>query len=669
MGDTSEGADSRRLASRDHAVALLAAALIIVMAGFSVQRSRHLEVERRAAADEAVLARVVAGVGVDVERGLRGVASVAADLPTDGLGALRGPTVMASVPGATDVGFVPDERDSPGRAGPPLLSTDDRAVPGVAAALDRARDSGDPQLAATLELDDGLRAPLVAPVYASGTEPGGPDTSAERRARLTGWVVAPLDLAALVAVHTPPGSVSAIDDDGSVVGSASSETGLPDHVLAVEGRSLLIRAGSASAVGWSAPTIGLAVGGALAALAAAGLVVSVTRRLRRSETEALRRGDQVRLIGDVAPVVQQSLELAEVLPAVAVQLSDHFGLVGVSLSTGTSPAGRTELFSMGEAPQSGVKAVLHPPDDLAAGTTLALALQRGGRSVAVLQIVAGRALDTSELESLRALSELVTAAMVNASLYASQQEALRRLRELDGLKTVFLGTASHELRTPATAIAGFASLLTASWDRFSDEQRRSFAERIAANARSLSAVVQDLLDFSLLDHGSLVMAMQPLDLGPFVESVVDRLGPMFVNHTITCTTAAAPPVAADPNGLERIVTNLLTNAVKFSPASSTISVTVAPAGEGAVLVVCDEGPGVPAAERQQVFARFFRGSGEAVVQTRGVGIGLSVVAELVDRMHGEVSVDDAPGGGARFTVRLPGVDAPADQEEHDASTA
>jgi signal transduction histidine kinase len=669
MGDTSEGADGRRLAPRDHAVALLAAALIIVMTGFSVQRSRHLEVERRAAADESVLASVVAGVGVDVERGLRAVASMAADLPTHGLGALRGPTVLASVPGATDIGFVPDERDLAGSAGPPLLSTDDRAVPGVAAALDRARDSGDPQLAATIELDGALRAPLVAPVYAPGTEPGGPDTSAERRARLTGWVVAPLDLAAIVAVHTPTGSVSAIDDDGSVVGSASSESGLPDHGLAVEGRSLLVRAGSPSDVGWSAPTIGLAVGGALVALAAAALVLSVTRRLRRSETDALRRGDQVRLIGEVAPVVQQSLELAEVLPAVAVQLSDHFGLTGVSLSTGTGHAGGTELFSMGEVPEREVKAVLRPPDELAAGSTLALALQRGGRSVAVLQIVAGRDLDTSELESLRALSELVTAAMVNASLYASQQEALRRLRELDGLKTVFLGTASHELRTPATAIAGFASLLTASWDRFSEEQRRSFAERIGANARSLSAVVQDLLDFSLLDHGSLVMAIQPLELGPFVESVVDRLSPVFVNHTITCTTSAAPLVAGDPNGLERIVTNLLTNAVKFSPASSTISVTVAPAGEGAALVVCDEGPGVPADEREQVFARFFRGSGKAVVQTRGVGIGLSVVAELVDRMRGEVAVDDAPGGGARFTVRLPGVDSPADQEEHDASTA
>ena len=126
------------------------------------------------------------------------------------------------------------------------------------------------------------------------------------------------------------------------------------------------------------------------------------------------RAAQVRLIGEVAPLVQQSLELAEVLPSVAVQLSDHFELAGVALSTGTSRGGQTELFSMGVDPDASVKPVLQPPDQLAAGETLRLALQRGGRSVALLQVVAGRDLDAGELESLRALSELVTAALVNA---------------------------------------------------------------------------------------------------------------------------------------------------------------------------------------------------------------------------------------------------------------
>jgi signal transduction histidine kinase len=259
---------------------------------------------------------------------------------------------------------------------------------------------------------------------------------------------------------------------------------------------------------------------------------------------------------------------------------------------------------------------------------------------------------------------------VNAQLYASQQEALARLRELDGLKTVFLGTASHELRTPATAIAGFAGLLTSSWDRFSEEQRVDFVGRIAANARSLSTVVQDLLDFSLLDRGTLSVSLQPLDVGEVVSGVVDRLGPAFTEHEVEASIEPTPPVAADRGGLERVTTNLLTNAVKFSPPDTTIRVAVHRGDDGDVVIeVCDQGPGVPAEERERVFTRFYRGSGDAVLQTRGVGIGLSVVSEFVARMRGSVSVDDAPGGGARFTVRLPVAAVDLLEEVADATTS
>ncbi|MGH9085951.1 MAG: sensor histidine kinase, partial [Acidimicrobiales bacterium] len=206
-----------------------------------------------------------------------------------------------------------------------------------------------------------------------------------------------------------------------------------------------------------------------------------------------------------------------------------------------------------------------------------------------------------------------------------------------------------------TAITGFASLLTASWDRFDEQQRRDFVDRIGANARSLSAVVQDLLDFSLLDKGTLAVNVEEIDLPALVGSVVDRLAPMFTEHEVDFSATEAPRIAGDVNGIERIVTNLLTNAVKFSPAGTTITVTAGPSegGYAAEVVVADQGPGVPPEDRQRIFTRFYRGSGEAVVQTRGVGIGLSVVAEFVARLRGEVALDDAPGGGARFTVRLP----------------
>lgn len=672
MGQTSGAGERRRPTARAVASGALAAAAVLALTVVGVQRSHRVDVERRATADTQALAGVSSGVGADLERGLRGVAAAATAVPTQGLGAASFQAVAASVPGSTAVGFVPRTGSLPETAGPPVLSSEDRADEAVAALLDRARDTGEPQMGATIDLGDGPRTPLVAPVYDVTEAPGPPRTSADRRARLAGWVVAPIDLGAVVEARTPDGIVAAIEGDGVAYEGSSvvDAAGLPEQVLSIEGRTLRVRAGAPGDVGYAAATMALAVGGAVLAVIAATAVLAGAARVRSLRSEAGRRREQVRLIGEVAPLVQQSLELADVLPAVAVQLSDHFGLAGVALSTGAGRASQTELFSLGAAPAPTAAAVLQPPRQLAAGETLTLALQRGGRSVALLQIVAGRSLDRTELESLRALTELVTAAMVNASLYASQQEAMHRLRELDGLKTVFLGTASHELRTPATAIAGFASLLASRWEQFPEEQRRDFAGRIAANARSLSAVVQDLLDFSLFDRGGMAVSLEPVDLGALSESVVHRLEPVFTDHEIVCTTSPAPPVAGDGNGLERVVTNLLTNAVKFSPPGSTISVSVGASGAGAALVVSDQGPGVPIDEREQVFTRFYRGTGEAVVQTRGVGIGLSVVAEFVARMRGEVTVDDAPGGGARFTVRLPAfVETLEEQEMEHAPTA
>jgi len=649
-------------------VALLATLAVLLPTVVAIRWIDRAEA-RDAAKDAEEAAGVVAtGVGVDLGRDLRGVSLAAVNFPALGLGALAGgPPAVA--PGATAVGFVPVTGSLPAELGPPLISAEDREQPVVATALNRARDSGAPVLSAPLQDGDGSRTFLVAATYAPGATPGPPFTSTDRRARHTGWVVATLDVMAMGAAHEPEGTSVDVEDTSTAdLPAARADEATQEQVVDVGDRRFLVEAqvDADSGLSWDMVLVGL-LGVLLAGVLVAMLLVT-RRRQRVAERMAGARAAQVRLIGEVAPLVQQSLELAEVLPSVAVQLSDHFALAGIALSTGSSRGAQTELFSLGANPDDDVKPALQPPERLAAGETLRLALQRGGRSVALLQVVAGRDLDAEELESLRALSELITAALVNAQLYASQQEALARLRELDGLKTVFLGTASHELRTPATAIAGFAGLLTSSWDRFTEEQRLDFVGRIAANARSLSTVVQDLLDFSLLDRGTLSVSLVPLDVGEVVSGVVDRLGPAFAEHEVEHEIEPTPPVHGDRGGLERVTTNLLTNAVKFSPPGTTIRVAVRAADRDVVIEVCDQGPGVPPDERERVFTRFYRGSGDVVLQTRGVGIGLSVVSEFVARMRGSVSVDDAPGGGARFTVRLPAATTQILEEVADATT-
>jgi signal transduction histidine kinase len=630
------------------------ALVLLALALAGAQRSRLLSLERRADEDRAVVGELATGLAIDLDRGLAVVAETARSAgPTGTISPGTLDAAARSVPGASALDLVPADVGTTGAQ--PLPAGGDGTD--VAALLDRARDADEVVLGPLTAFGDGHRTLLVAPVYRGDPGAPHPAVTAARRAQLEGWVVAAVDLGELLAARLPAGDVAAVSDGAVTVfaGARSPSPSLPEQTVDLASRHLVVRAGDPAGVGFAPGTVALILAGPLLALVAGAAVLLAARRLREHRASADQRAEQVRLIGEVAPLVQQSLELAEVLPAVAVQLSDHFGLAGVSVSSGTTHAGQVELFALGEPPSPGAAPLLRPPDELRAGGTLVLALQRGGRSVALLQLVAGRDLDLADLQSLRAISELVTAAIVNASLYASQQEALRRMRELDALKTVFPGTASHELRTPATAISGFASLLTTSWERFDEDQRRDFVERIAANARSLSAVVQDLLDFSLLDRGTVSVTIEPVDLGAVVTSVVGRLAPMFTEHEITVTVAPAPEVAADANGLERIVTNLLTNAVKFSPTGSTVSVTVGPAGGGygAEVSISDQGPGIPPDEREQVFTRFYRGTGDAVVQTRGVGIGLSVVAELVARLRGEVQIDDAPGGGARFRVRLP----------------
>lgn len=650
-------------AATDCALAILMALAVLALTLLGARGSQLTADARREASDSAAVADVAIGVAQDLAETVSAVLAASRDLsalvPVD-LGRL-------ALPGGSKAGFVPTAAGAVGES--TLLPAGDPDGE-VAALLDHATDSAQSSVSAPVRYPEGMRTVVAAPVYRRLPEAGRPLTITARRARVTGWVVAAVDLDALLRSHLPRGAVGAIGDGRSLVSNRDPTVpaSLPERTIDVGGREFVIRVGDTSPVRATSVWVVLVAGVSLALGGAAGVLVLLAR-LRATRVAVERRDAQVDLIGEVAPLVQQSLDLAEVLPAVAVQLTDHFGLAGVAMST----AGRTtpvRLFSMGVQPDPTVRPVLHPEGGLSAGATLVLLMQRGGRIVARLELVAGRDLDASDLQSLRALVELITAAIVNASLYASQQEALRNLQELDALKTVFLGTASHELRTPATAIAGFASLLADSWERFGEDQRRDFVSRIDANARSLSSVVQDLLDLSLLDGGSVALTIEGVDLPALVQGVVRRLSPILTTHEIVVRVDPAHEVDGDVNGLERAITNLLTNAVKFSPPGTTITVAAGPTpGGGAEVSVSDQGPGIAPEERARVFARFYRGSGDEVVQTRGVGIGLSVVSELVARLNGEVILDEAPGGGARFTIRLPpGQSSHIDKEIEDATT-
>ena len=242
------------------------------------------------------------------------------------------------------------------------------------------------------------------------------------------------------------------------------------------------------------------------------------------------------------------------------------------------------------------------------------------------------------------------------ALRASESElraSNEQLARSDKLKGVFISTVSHELNTPLTAITGFTHLLTQNWDSLPDEKRLEMLERIDRNSRMLGGLISEVLDFSRLERGHSRLRTDPVDVGRLVTGVIDQLGVVLARHRVSVTVAEDAIVDGDPDALTRVVTNLLTNAAKFSPDGTTIEVTVGVDGAVATVTVEDEGPGIGPEERDLIFEPFYRGHGDAVIGQPGTGVGLAVVKNLTEQMGGSVMVDRGTREGARLQVRLP----------------
>ena len=568
--------------------------------------------------------------------------------------------------------------------------------PAARVALAQARDRGLGVLSAPLSSDPPT-ALVVAPIYdvsdaagdeqapddgegagaPAGSDPEEPQLSREpstrtvtaRRDEIWGYVVGVLAIDEILAASMQPDSPPfAISDADAVL----TDTGVGDGELVHADVGILDRrwtvASPIESLGWWRPVVVAVVVLGLLAAVMLGLADRQRRRVLAVQSDVARRAEQRSVaIRTLAGIVQQSQDLDEILPALAVQLSDELGLAGLSLAVATSQSREREVFVHGTTPDRAVRPSPGRPGPLAPGETLALDLHRAERSIGTLRILAGEPLDVGETDLVAVAGEMVTSTVVAARSIEQQQEAVSRLEALDELKTTFLGVASHELRTPATAISGLATLLAQRWDVLPEKDRQAFAQRIATNADSLNALVQDLLDFARLERGDLELVLAPVELSGVVEGVLARLESVWASHGVERHLDPDVHVLGDVNALERIVTNLVSNAVKFSPEGAPVSVTVERDGSRVRLLVDDRGPGVPPQEREKIFVRFFRGAGDAVVRTRGVGIGLSVVQDFVAQMGGAVRVEDSPEGGARFVVELEECDRSA-LEERDVAT-
>jgi signal transduction histidine kinase/GAF domain-containing protein len=236
--------------------------------------------------------------------------------------------------------------------------------------------------------------------------------------------------------------------------------------------------------------------------------------------------------------------------------------------------------------------------------------------------------------------------------FRREREAAQRLRALDDMKNTFLEAVSHDLRTPLTSILGSALTLEQSRLSLPHEDALDLVRRIAANARKLERLLGDLLDLDRLQRGIVSPQRRPTDLPALVHRAVDEtenpLGRPIEVRVENIT------VSVDAAKVERIVENLVSNALRHTPPTAHIWVRAEGRDGGVLLTVEDDGPGIPGELREEVFEPFRQAPGSAAIHSPGVGIGLSLVRRFAELHGGRAWVEDRPGGGGSFAVFLPG---------------
>jgi signal transduction histidine kinase len=273
-----------------------------------------------------------------------------------------------------------------------------------------------------------------------------------------------------------------------------------------------------------------------------------------------------------------------------------------------------------------------------------------------------RALDEGYRDFVDLVAGQLSAAFSNVTAYETERRRAEALAELDRAKTTFFNDVSHELRTPLTLILG--PLEDALERAGPDDGLRAGLETVHRNALRLLKLVNDLLDLSRIEAGRTQASLEPTDLAAFTSELASVFAPAVERAGLRFSVRCEPlprPVLVDRRMWERIVLNLLSNALKFT-MQGEVSLRLAPRGDAVELTVGDTGAGIAPDELPRVFDRFYRVQGAIARTSDGSGIGLALVQELARQHGGKVSVTSAVGRGTTFAVTLPLGAAPAGRE-------
>jgi signal transduction histidine kinase len=230
--------------------------------------------------------------------------------------------------------------------------------------------------------------------------------------------------------------------------------------------------------------------------------------------------------------------------------------------------------------------------------------------------------------------------------------------ETEQLKADFVATVSHELRTPLTPLKGFLITLARGIGDSTEEERQAYYRIMLNQANRLERLITDLLEASRIESGQPVVEARPMNLADTVDDVVRIFHEEYPDRAIRTVMDGAVMVDADPLRVDQVLTNLVSNAIKYSPRDTPIEVRVAKENGQATISVRDQGWGIAPADQERVFDRFFRVENALTRRTGGTGLGLYLAKQLVQAMRGRLWVASRPGEGSTFSFTLPLVEHP-----------
>ncbi|TQJ34768.1 signal transduction histidine kinase [Arthrobacter sp. SLBN-122] len=351
--------------------------------------------------------------------------------------------------------------------------------------------------------------------------------------------------------------------------------------------------------------------------------------------------------------------LAE-LPAEALPREDEARATADALWAGTETlsADGNESAARSEAkPGPG-------PDIAGAASTLAVPIGEGNSSLGIIWIATmdrPRTWSSAELGLIQHVAGNAAYGLIQSHLINSQQQVVKQLRELDKAKTDFLATVNHELRTPLTSIMAYLDMIQESTEHPVSREVHQMLDIVVRNTERLRTLIEDMLSVSRGGLDTMAMQLAPVRLGRTLDLVAAALRPLATLQNVTIDVDPVPEdpeILADEVQLQQVFTNLVSNAIKFTPSGGRIEVgseshAAADGSKWATVRIADTGIGISSDEINHVFTRFYRASNAMNGAIPGTGLGLAISKDIVDRHGGRIDVASTLGTGTTVTVSLP----------------